>query len=102
MSSPAHAPWKPPAIRSLLCLVLYLAGWSALWLENRSAGLSFFITACAAGGWGLAKESWRDLRALKLEIHFLMLAAAVASAALGQWPEAALLLVLLNEKVPEE
>ena len=96
MSSPAHAPWKPPAIRSLLCLVLYLAGWSALWLENRSAGLSFFITACAAGGWGLAKESWRDLRALKLEIHFLMLAAAVASAALGQWPEAALLLVLFS------
>ena len=47
-----------------------------------------------AGGWGLARHSWEDLRRFRLEIHFLMFAAAVASAALGQWPEAALLLVL--------
>ena len=96
MSSAAKVPWKASAIRALICLIFYLAGWTVVWTGMPSTGFWLFITACAAGGWGLAKESWHDLRAFKLEIHFLMLAAAVASAALGQWPEAALLLVLFS------
>lgn len=52
--------------------------------------------ACVPGGWGLAKESWRDFASRRLDIHFLMLAAALASAALGHWQEAALLLVLFS------
>ena len=49
-----------------------------------------------AGGWGLARIAGTISAAFRLEIHFLMFAAAVASAALGQWPEAALLLVLFS------
>lgn len=87
-----YAPWKAAALRALTCFILYLAGWASVWPGSESTGVWLFIVACVAGGWGLAKESWQDLRAFKLEIHFLMFAAAVASAVLGQWPEAALLL----------
>jgi Cd2+/Zn2+-exporting ATPase len=96
MTTPPDAPWKIAAIRSLLCLAFYLAGWTASWLGATHTGLWLFIAACMAGGWGLARHSWEDLRRFRLEIHFLMFAAAVASAALGQWPEAALLLVLFS------
>ncbi len=96
--SSEHPPesWKPAAGRALLCLLLYLAGWIAFRLGAPTTATGLFIAACAFGGWGLALESWRDLLALRLEIHFLMFAAAVASAVLGQWPEAALLLVLFS------
>jgi Cd2+/Zn2+-exporting ATPase len=96
MSPAANASWKAAAVRALVCLVFYLAGWTAGWLEAPDASRWLFISACLAGGWGLAMESWQDLRAFKLEIHFLMFAAAAASVALGQWPEAALLLVLFS------
>ena len=91
-----YAPWKAAALRALTCFILYLAGWASVWPGSESTGVWLFIVACVAGGWGLAKESWQDLRAFKLEIHFLMFAAAVASAVLGQWPGAALLLVLFS------
>ncbi|MDB6069708.1 MAG: ATPase, partial [Verrucomicrobiales bacterium] len=97
MSDSAPLPsWKPSAARALLCLVLYLIGWTLVWTGQQAWGHYLFMAACLAGGWELAKESWEDLRAFRLEIHFLMFSAALASAILGQWPEAALLLVLFS------
>jgi len=90
------ASWKPAAIRAGLCLVLYIAGWLTAWRSGHGAGLWLFVAACIPGSWGLLLESWQDLTSRRLDIHFLMLAAAVASAALGHWPEAALLLVLFS------
>jgi Zn2+/Cd2+-exporting ATPase len=95
MSAPTDS-WKPAALRAVLCLILYLAGWAAAGLGAETAALVLWVLACVPGGWGLAKESWQDFAARRLEIHFLMLAAAVASAALGHWQEAALLLVLFS------
>lgn len=77
-------------------MLLYIVGWIVTALAGPEAGKWIFVAACVPGGWGLAKESWEDIRALRLEIHFLMFASAVASAALGHWPEAALLLVLFS------
>jgi Zn2+/Cd2+-exporting ATPase len=79
-----------------LCLLLYVFGWGVTVLAGPETGMWLFVAACIPGGWGLAKESWEDFRSLRLEIHFLMFASAVASAALGHWPEAALLLVLFS------
>ncbi|HEX2747379.1 MAG TPA: cation-translocating P-type ATPase [Verrucomicrobiales bacterium] len=88
--------WKPAAFRAGLCLLLYGAGCLVALFAGSAQALWLFAAACLPGGWGLVKESWEDLRAFRLEIHFLMLASAVASAALGHWPEAALLLVLFS------
>ena len=93
---PPTASWKPAALRAALCLLLYIGGWLAAWLTGNGASLWLFAAACVPGVWGLVQESWDDLIARRLDIHFLMLAAAVASAALGAWPEAALLLVLFS------
>jgi Cd2+/Zn2+-exporting ATPase len=90
------ASWKPAALRAVLCLVLYIAGWITAWLSGDGASLWLFAAACIPGAWGLVVESWQDFTSRRLDIHFLMLAAAVASAALGAWPEAALLLVLFS------
>jgi Cd2+/Zn2+-exporting ATPase len=95
MPTPTHS-WKVAALRAVLCLLLYLAGWLTAWLSGNGTAAWLFIAACIPGAWGLVLESWDDLVARRLGIHFLMLAAAVASAALGQWPEAALLLVLFS------
>lgn len=95
MTSPSES-WPPPARRAVLCLALYLAGWIATGFGVDSAAIWLWIAACIPGGWGLAEESWDDFLALRLDIHFLMFAAAVASAALGHWQEAALLLVLFS------
>lgn len=95
MSTPALS-WKPAALRAALCFVLYFAGWVAAWTSGNGVSQWLFIAACVPGAWGLVVESLADLLARRLDIHFLMLAAAVASAALGHWPEAALLLVLFS------
>lgn len=92
----APASWKPAALRAVLCLVLYICGWIVSWLSGNGAALWLFAAACVPGAWGLVQESWQDFTARRLDIHFLMLAAAVASAALGAWAEAALLLVLFS------
>ncbi len=88
--------WKAAGIRAGICLLLYITGWMISSLIGPAPALWLFIAACLPGGWGLARESWEDLRARRLGIHFLMFASAVASAALGHWPEAALLLVLFS------
>lgn len=95
MSAPSHS-WKPAALRAVICLLLYLGAWLAWWLAGETAALWLFAAACIPGGWGLAKESWNDIASRRLDIHFLMLSAAVASAVLGHWQEAALLLVLFS------
>ena len=95
MSNPTVS-WKPAAYRAALCLLLYIAGWVVTGLAGEAARMWVFAAACVPGGWGLAKESWHDFAARRLDIHFLMLAAAVASALLGHWQEAALLLVLFS------
>lgn len=95
MPAPA-ASWKPAALRAALCLLLYVTGWIVAGLSGDDAALWVFGAACVPGAWGLVQKSLGDLLARRLGIHFLMLAAAIASAALGHWQEAALLLVLFS------
>ncbi len=88
--------WKSAAGRAFACAVLYGAAWAAYASGAPSLAAWLFIAACLPGGWDLASDAWSDLCALRLDIHFLMLAAAAASGALGHWQEAALLLVLFS------
>ena len=77
--------------------VLLLAGW----LTERFAGEStvswlLFVAAYIAGGYFAVIEAFHNLRERKLQIDALMLVAAAGAAALGQWPEGALLLFLFS------
>ena len=90
------AEWREMAVLAALCglsgsigFVLGKVGGTPAWLP-----IGFHAIAIATGGWDAAKDTWENLRKGTLDIHFLMLAAAAGSAALGAWGEAALLLFL--------
>ncbi len=81
----------------LLCGLFAAIGWG---LSQTSlspfASTAAYIAAYVAGGWFTVQEVAVALRARRFEIDFLMLAAAVGAAALGEWAEGALLLFLFT------
>lgn len=90
--------WKELTGLAVVCGVGGLTGYTleALfpdlpWLARAAYGLGI-----AAGAWDAAKDSWANLRTLKLDIHFLMLAVAAGAMAVGAWSEAVLLLFLFS------
>ncbi len=90
--------WKELTLFAAICgaagLAGYLAGVTLPGLPWLSRGLYF--AGVVAGGWDAAKDSWGNLRTLKLDIHFLMLAVAAGAMAIGAWGEAVLLLFLFS------
>lgn len=76
-------------IAAALCAVFGLAGYftGAIWL---------YALAYIAGGWFPAKEVREALQNRVLDVHFLMLAVAGGSAAIGAWGEGAMLLFLFS------
>ncbi len=53
-----------------------------------------YLACYLAGGWDPLREGLRALRARTLDVDLLMVAAAVAAAALGQWFDGGLLIVI--------
>ncbi|WP_051704530.1 heavy metal translocating P-type ATPase [Glycomyces sp. NRRL B-16210] len=62
---------------------------SPMWLW-----LPAYLACYAAGGWGPAWEGLTALRKPRFEVDLLMVIAAVAAAAIGQWFDGALLIVI--------
>ncbi|MDZ7372870.1 MAG: cation-translocating P-type ATPase [candidate division KSB1 bacterium] len=104
-----YSPETPePALRSWLRAHLHLIsavasgfflgmGMSAgaLGLPRGVATLSYLL-AYLLGGWDAARHGVLALLRLRLEIDLLMVAAAIAAAALGHYPEGGLLLFLFS------
>ena len=87
----------------LLCAVLCAAfGLTAYFVTPHGAypsavGYLFYGLAYLAGSWFAAEELWERLRKEGgLDVHFLMLAVAVGSAAVNQWNEGVILLFLFS------
>lgn len=85
-------------IFTILCGVFLLTGWQIEIRTQLPRSASVFILALAymLGGYFSTREALEKIRAGRLEIDFLMLIAAVGSAALGAWTEGALLLFLFS------
>jgi Cd2+/Zn2+-exporting ATPase len=82
---------------AIICGLATIAG---VILQRTSAppelALGLYAMAYLAGGWEAALDSLSNLRRLRLDIHFLMLAVAVGAAIIGAFWEGAALLFLFS------
>jgi len=95
---PETPEWKELAWFAAVCGV---AGFAGFVVEKLGVGPAWLVPvlygfALVAGGWDAAKDTWENVGAGKLDIHFLMLAVAAGAVAIGAWGEAALLLFLFS------
>lgn len=86
--------WKSQLLAAGLCGLLGLAGY--LLGGHPSASLLAYALAYVAGSWFTVHEVWERLQKGILDVHFLMLAVAAGSAAIGAWGEGAMLLFLFS------
>ena len=83
---------------SLLSGVALIVGWvgESFFGFPFALALTFYLTAYIAGGYDATKHALRAALKGRFDIDILMVVAAVGAAALGEWPEGALLLFLFS------
>jgi len=62
--------------------------------DNSPAVIALALLSIATGGWPTLKKGWIALKTLTLNINFLMSLAVLGAVAIGQWPEAAMVIFL--------
>lgn len=85
--------WRVQLLAAGLCGLLGIAGWV---LPAAALSTAFYLAAYVAGAWFTVGEIRERLRAGILDIHFLMLAVAAGSAAIGAFAEGVALLFLFS------
>jgi Cd2+/Zn2+-exporting ATPase len=86
--------WKYQLAAAVLCGMFGLA--AAFLPLPHAAAVAVYALSYVAGAWFPAIEVWERLQHRTLDVHFLMLAVAVGSAAIGGWAEGATLLFLFS------
>jgi Cd2+/Zn2+-exporting ATPase len=82
---------------SVVAGVLLLGGWLLGMREDANvASIGLLGTSIVIGGYYAMRDAWQSIRERQLDIDVLMIVAAAGAAALGQWAEGALLLVLFS------
>jgi Cd2+/Zn2+-exporting ATPase len=85
--------WKPQLLAAGLCAAFGIIGFL---LSNTVGADIAYAMAYLTGGWFTVQEVWERLRKGAIDVHFLMLAVAAGSAAIGAWGEGAMLLFLFS------
>lgn len=82
---------------SVIAGVLLLSGWLVgLRHDAQFVSVGLLGASILIGGYYAMRDAWQSLRERQLDIDVLMIVAAMGAAALGQWAEGALLLVLFS------
>jgi len=79
--------------------VAALAAEVSAWYSGNDTSLTVIalaLLAIVSGGLGTLKKGWIALRHLSLNMNFLMSLAVIGAALIGQWPEAAVVIVLFT------
>jgi Cd2+/Zn2+-exporting ATPase len=104
-STPKDHETKPLAISRKKIFLISLAGTAAIssevlhWFGGQESGPTVIILALIAilaSGLPTLKKGWIALRHFTLNIHFLMATAVMGAMAIGQWPEAAVVISLFG------
>lgn len=94
---------EPPSLSSIQKLFLGVSGLAAvaaeglawtLHTESSPFIIGLAVISIAAGGLPTLKKGWIALRNFTLNINFLMSLAVIGAVAIGQWPEAAMVVFL--------
>ena len=62
--------------------------------DNSPVVIALAVLSIASGGWPTLKKGWIALKSFTLNINFLMSLAVLGAVAIGQWPEAAMVIFL--------
>ena len=62
--------------------------------DNSPLVIALAVLSIASGGWPTLKKGWIALKSVTLNINFLMSLAVLGAVAIGQWPEAAMVIFL--------
>ena len=81
-----------------IAAMLTTLGFAAKWLDLMSAAMTnvIFAVAIVSGGWFMLPGAWRSLRQLRPNIMLLMVIAVIGAAVIGEWAEAATVVVLFG------
>ena len=83
------------ALTTALCAIAVLVGWLLLRSGEHVAGVSVLIVGYVLGGYRQARDGLVTLvRERALDVDLLMIVAAVGAAAIGQWFDGALLILI--------
>ena len=85
--------WTMLAISGVAAVAAEILAWST-GSEKGLGVVVLSLLSIAAGGLETLKRGWIALKTFALNIHFLMTLAVVGAAAIGQWPEAAMVIFL--------
>lgn len=91
-TTPASKPWWPLALAGVAALAAELLHFSALAPEWAVAGVA--LLAILLSGLSTYKKGWVALKNRNLNINALMSIAVTGAVLIGQWPEAAMVMVL--------
>ena len=91
-TTPASKPWWPLALAGVAALAAELLHFSALAPESVVAGVA--LLAILLSGLSTYKKGWVALKNRNLNINALMSIAVTGAVLIGQWPEAAMVMVL--------
>lgn len=93
-----HTHGKTEVWLTAVCFVALLLGVLADFtpLLPETMSLFWYVVAYATGGYHGMKETLHDMRHGEINIDFLMIAAAIGAAIIGQWLEGAILLFLFS------
>ncbi|WP_420905534.1 heavy metal translocating P-type ATPase [Candidatus Magnetaquiglobus chichijimensis] len=87
--------WTITTVAGLAALVAEGLVWGGL--DEQSPWIvALALASLSVGGVGTLKRGWIAMRHVSLNIHFLMSLAVLGAMALGQWPEAAMVVFLFG------
>ena len=90
----SRAFWEP--ILSALTLLMIIAGGLLRWGEQATLANLAYAVAYLAGGYFGVLDGYQTLKERRLDVNFLMIAAAIGAAIVGEAPEGATLLFLFS------
>ncbi len=85
--------WVMMAVSGAAALAAEILAWTGT-AENSPAVIALALFSIATGGFSTLKKGWIALKTFTLNMNFLMSVAMIGAVAIGEWPEAAVVIFL--------